>query len=176
MSTAIHTPLSERINFRLVFFICLISIPLGWVGYVFLDSAIHGGVKDLGDGYVEVDLKAMSLFPFDQINGKREDVPSKWRELDGKKVVVYGEMWQPYNAGPTSPAGFQLVYSRAKCCFSGPPQIQHFVQATLKPGANAAYVDNLAKIKGTLHVDVTRDADKVSSVYHIEVESVEEVN
>ena len=66
-----------------------------------VDMQVTGGMKQLGGGYTYVDLKAMSTFTFDQNNGTINDVPAKWRELDGKKVVLHGEMWEPTGAGPT---------------------------------------------------------------------------
>ena len=35
----------------------------------------------------------MSTFTFDQVNGKLEDVPKKWRDLDVQKVILKGEMY-----------------------------------------------------------------------------------
>src|SRR4051812_1092048 len=121
-----RTPLRERLNPRMLFFIALIIALVGHPVYVMIDMQVSGGVKTLAGGYKEVNLKAMSSFTFDQNNGTVEDVPQKWRELDKQKVVVEGEMWSPTGAG-TTVDGFELVYSIAKCCFSGPPQIQHFV-------------------------------------------------
>jgi hypothetical protein len=122
-----------------------------------------------------VDLKAMSLFPLDQINGKIEDVPEKWRALDGQKVIVDGEMWDPLSAG-NKIKGFQLVYSIAKCCFSGPPQIQHFVHARVVNGKSVGYYTGPVRVKGTLHVRMVRDESRITGVYHLDVESVEPVS
>jgi hypothetical protein len=148
----------------------LIGVPTYW----YLDAAITGGVKDVGGGYKEVDLKAMSNFIFDQTSGTINDVPEKWRKLDGQKVILYGEMWQPYQAGD-SVGGFELVYSIAKCCFSGPPQVQHFVKATVVDGKKVGYYDGLVKVTGTLHVDVKKANGKVERVYELDVENVEPV-
>ena len=167
-------PLRERISFRMIFFIAFITLLVGYPVYVLLDMRLSGGVKQLRSGYTFVDLKAMSTFPFDQNNGTMDDVPPKWRELDGKKVVFHGEMWNPQLAGPTV-ENFELVYSIAKCCFSGPPQIQHFVHSTVEKGAKVGYYEGTVEVKGTLHVDVKKDQGKVASVYQLDVESVEPV-
>ena len=90
--------------------------------YWFIEEAITGGIIDRGD-YKEVNLQAMSLFPFDQENGKFEDIPEKWRALDGQKVLLKGEMWAP-NSSSSDISKFDLVYSISKCCNSGPQQIQ----------------------------------------------------
>lgn len=159
------------INIRMIVFaavmVGLISAPV----YMYLDAVVHGGIKQTADG-LEVDLKAMSLFPFDQTNGTIDDVPKKWRDLEGKKVVCYGEIWAPQSAGRYI-SSFDLCYSITKCCFSGPPQIQHFVHCKAVKNADLEYAPNLVKAKGTLHVKVTRDAGKVSGVYWMDVDSIE---
>ena len=168
------TPLRERINLRMIAFIAFIALLVGYPVYVMLDMQLTGGVKAAAGGYTEVDLKAMSTFTFDQANGTINDIPQKWRDLDGKKVILHGEMWQPTGAGPTVD-GFELVYSIAKCCFSGPPQIQHFVHATAEKGAKLGYYEGTVVVKGTLHVNVKKETGRVTSVYQLDVESVNPV-
>lgn len=167
-------PLWERINWRMVFFIGFVVLLVGYPVYIMVDMQVTGGVKQLEGGYTYVDLKSMSTFTFDQTNGTINDVPARWRELDGKQVVLHGEMWEPSGAGPTVD-NFELVYSIAKCCFSGPPQIQHFVHSTAKPGAKLAYYEGTVEVKGTLHVNVKKEAGAVKSVYQLDVESVRPV-
>src|SRR5207249_4376754 len=108
---------------------------IGYPVYVLVDAQISGGIKDAGGGYKQVDLKAMSLFTFDQDNGTIKDIPKKWRDLEGQKVILEGELWSPASAGPHG-ASVQLCYSIAKCCFQGPPQVQHFVN--LAPPSNGS--------------------------------------
>jgi hypothetical protein len=164
-------PLRERFNFRMIFFIAFVLLLVGYPVYWLVKMQVTGGVEKVAGGYTYVDLKAMSTFTFDQANGTIDDIPAKWRALDGAKVVLHGEMWQPTGAGPTV-ENFELVYSIAKCCFSGPPQIQHFVHAKAKPGAKLGYYQGTVEVKGTLHVNVKKDAGAVTSVYQLDVESV----
>lgn len=173
MDSAVKVPLSERINIRMLIFFGVLVLMVGYPVYIYVDSVMHEGIKDVGGGYKEVDLKAMSVFPFDQINGTINDVPEKWRALDGKKVIANGEMWQAQSASRYVDS-FDLVYSITKCCFSGPPQVQHFVHARAAKGANLEYFDGLVRVKGTLHVNVTRDQDKVRGVYWMDVDNVEQ--
>ncbi|MBV8780190.1 MAG: hypothetical protein JO353_02225, partial [Phycisphaerae bacterium] len=140
---------------------------------VYLNSVITGGIQDVGNGVKQVDLKAMSSFPLDQANGQLTDIPEKWRALDGQKVVLYGEMWQPMSTGDNNVKRFDLCYSIAKCCFTGPPLVQHFVQSTAVPGKSLNYYDNLVKVVGTLHVNVKHDQGKVTSIYQLDVENIE---
>jgi hypothetical protein len=167
-------PLGERISLRMIAFIAFIALLVGYPVYVMVDMQVSGGIKPLAGGYTYVDLKAMSTYSFDQVNGTINDVPPKWRELDGKKVVLHGEMWEPMVAGPHVD-NFQLVYSIAKCCFSGPPQIQHFVHAKAKPGSKLGYYEGTVEVRGTLHVNVKKEAGAVTSVYQFDVEDVKPV-
>ena len=164
-------------NLRILLFAALLLVPIGVIGYIAFDAGRSGGVRDRGDA-VEVNLKSLSTFPFDQRNGRLEDVPEKWRDLDGKTVEVVGQMWAPDQIrGPVS--DFDLVYSIVDCCFVGEPQIQHFVQATA-PQADEVRLygqNDFIRVRGKLRVDVTRDdRGNITGVYHLDVEDVEKVS
>src|SRR5436190_18236485 len=98
-AAAYKPPLSQRINYRMIIFLGVILCLVGAPVYIYLDSVISGGVHNRGN-YLEVDLKAISSFPFDQNNGKNTDVPKQWRDLDGKRVTLDGEIWSPNDARP----------------------------------------------------------------------------
>jgi hypothetical protein len=171
----LHTPWYHRVNWRIVIFVIAIGIVVGYPLYIYLDAALSGGIKDAGGGYKEVDLKAMSTFHFPQQDGTINDIPTKWRELDGKKVVLYGEIAPTMTSAGPFIETFQLCYSVAKCCYSGPPQVQHFVDSRPIPGAQLSYASGLVKVKGILHVKVKKGEEKVDSVYQMDVESLEPV-
>jgi hypothetical protein len=174
MESAVKIPLSERINIRVLIFILIVAAIPGYILYIMIDAQVTGGIKNAGGGYKFVDLKAMSSFELDQNSGVITDVPQKWRDLDGQKVILHGEMWQPTSAN-NEVAGFDLCYSIAKCCFSGPPKVQHFVKSKVQQGKSVGYYDGQVEVKGKLHVDVKNDAGKLTSVYQLDVESVEPV-
>lgn len=167
---AAKIPLRERVNFRLIFMIAALTVPLCWAVIVFLEP----DVKDAGGGYKEVNLKAISTFAFDQNYGRLEDVPQRWRELNGQKVILIGEMWITDSLAPEV-ENFELCYSIAQCCFTGPPQVQHFVKSKSRNGPVPRY-PGLVKVSGTLHVNVVASGGKVDSVYQLDVDSVEKVN
>ena len=172
-ATPLETPtptLFQRINFRVIIFAAVVLAIVGFPVYIYVDSVLSGGIHQHGN-YYEADLKAMSDFPFDQESGSLTDVPQKWRALDGKRVVVVGQIWAPGSASPAL-ANFQLCYSIAKCCFNGPPQIQHFVQARAAHGY-VFYADGLVKVSGILHVQVKHDGGKVTQVYSMDVDKAE---
>jgi hypothetical protein len=174
ISTPVKIPLRERINFRLIIFLLVIGTPIVWVVYTFLQAELTHGIQDAGNGYKLVDLKKMSSFDLDQSTGKLSDVPPDMRQLDGKKVVLYGEIWAPDSASPEL-NHFDLCYSIAKCCFSGPPLVQHFVKSKTANGT-VGYYSGLVKVKGTLHVNIIPGVEKIASVYQLDVESVEPVS
>jgi hypothetical protein len=73
-------------------------------------------------------------------------------------------------------SNFDLCYSIAKCCFNGPPQVQHFVKSTVVNGKKVPYYDGLVRVTGTLHVNVkTDELGKVASVYQLDVERVDQL-
>ena len=164
-------PLFQRINFRMIFFGAVVLFLLGSPVYIFLSEKLTGGIRNRGD-YLEVDLKAMSSFEMDQVQATMNDIPAKWRALDGKRVALEGEIYQPFEAGGQV-GGFELVYSIAKCCMSGPPKVQHFVHSKVEKGKKVAVYGGLVRVMGKLHVKLVREEDRVKSIYQLEVESIE---
>jgi len=160
-----------RISIPMIGVIALLAIFVGYPIYIYVDEAISGGIHRAGNSYA-VELKAMSSFALDQVNGTDDEIPKRFRDLDGKSVILCGEMYAPLNAG-SSVQRFQLVYSIARCCFLGPPQVQHFVGATVKSGNSVEYHNGLVRVSGTLHVGVQRNETGVQSVYRLDVERVE---
>ena len=169
-------PLSERINPRMVIFFAVILIPIGYMVYLFADTWRSHGIWDERDSrygsYKKVDLKAMSLFQLNQISATDADIPPEYRALDGKRVMLVGEQYVTAQARGRQ-GEFDLVYSIAKCCFNGPPQIQHFVKCKPMPGKDIETYGGLVKVVGTLHVGVQIENGRVASVYRMDVESVE---
>lgn len=173
-----HVPLRERVNIRILAFSLLIIAPIVWFGFEIVRGRLTQGIEDFGNGLTKIDLKFMSTFPFDGQTGKLSDVPEQFRKLNGNRVVLDGEMWAPNAAGPDVNE-FQLCYSVAKCCFSGPPQVQHFVDSRVTGGGAVPYYSGVkVRVIGTLHVNVKFDPEvqRVTSVYQMDVESVEPFN
>lgn len=162
-------------NLRIVLFALIILVPVAALGYVYWDFQRSGGIQQLPDGYKLVDLKAMSTFVFDQENGTIEDIPEMWRNLDGQKVVLEGEMYSDRSAAGHVEE-FDLVYSIANCCYSGAPQAQHFVKSRPADGGTLKfYRGTPVRARGTLHVDVQKTDGRVTSVYQFDVEELEPI-
>ena len=161
-----------RVNVRLIAFLLIVSAPFVWIVGSAVRHSMSGGVVDRG-GFKEVDLKALGNFPFDGVEGKLEDVPKRFRELDGQKVLLKGFMFSPESAGGRG-RKFQFVYNVANCCFNGEPQVQERVFAYAKKDNIDLYPqDVFAEVTGTLHVRVEKDSltGKITSVYDLDVES-----
>jgi hypothetical protein len=167
-----HKPrLTERINFRILIFSGVVLFLLGTPIYIYLKESLTGGIEQVGD-YTKVNLKAMGNFVFDQNDGTLDDVPQKYRELDGRKVLLEGEIWAPNEAGATM-SQFELVYSISKCCFGGPPKVQERVYAKVPVNMEVPNLTwHYARVLGTLHVDVKKEAGQITSVYTMTVEDI----
>jgi hypothetical protein len=168
--------LLKKINFRVVLLAAIAFLFIGYPFFFWLRDMVGGGIVNHGD-YAEVNLKAMSSFDLDQMNGQVTDVPLRFRQLEGKRVALVGQMWQPNQAGDGTLRYFMLCYNRAKCCFVGPPLAQHFVDSFVKPGVAAYYDDGMVRVWGTLHVHFRRDPTTgvIKAVYACEVDQVDDM-
>jgi hypothetical protein len=177
MDTAVKLPLSQRINFRLIAFLAIPVLLFGWFLYVYLDQTLTGGIADRGD-YVEVkELKAMGNFIFDDLIGTDDDIPQQYRALNGKRVLLTGQLYPEGGAGPEVKR-FQLVYSIAMCCFNGPPRVQERVYVLVPDNLHVANVyDERIRVYGKLDVGCKRDPEtgKVVAVYRMVADKVEPV-
>ena len=165
-------PLSERVNFRLIGFLAVIGALFGWVLWTVLDQRI--AVKH-GDYYF-VDLKGMGNFPFDAVRDTEAAIPKEVRELNGKKVKFYGEMFAPGQAS-TGVREFQLVYSIVECCLGGPPKVQERVFAFVPAEKKLPnYTGRQVVATGTLHIDVKKmgEGEEAVSVFTMDVDEVKE--
>ncbi len=164
-------PLSERINFRMIAVAAVVMFLIGYPVYMYVEAAMNGGVKKVGD-VAEVDLKALGNFPFDEVNGTLKDVPPRYRELDGKKVILQGYPYVTNYAGDEIPE-FQFVYNIAKCCFGGPPKVQERVFAHAPKGGTVPnYSGSFATMEGTLHVRPQVDGGKIVSLYDLDIDKI----
>ena len=174
-------PLSQRINWsmavRVGVVVALVCALVGYALKVTYESVIQGGVVSAGDHY-RVELKQLSNFEMDQSLGTVADVPERFRNLDGKKVVLEGEVAPGGISAGDTVKRFSLCYSVAKCCFGGPPKIQHFV-ACAANGRPMPNYDSAGPVRvyGTLHIKVLKsDADKIDSIFQMDVEHIERIS
>ena len=97
--------------------------------YQSIGDAVTHGIHRRGDLYT-VSLRAMSDFDMDQVNGATDDIPKPFRDLDGKRVMLAGQMWSPFGA-----AGLERFRSGLfdqQLLLQGPAAGSvHFVHATV---------------------------------------------
>ena len=165
----------KRFTLKMILFVGVMLVIFGWpyATYLFIK---FGPPAKQGE-YFEVDLKAMGFFEMDPRTATIDAVPKIYRDLDGKKVVLQGEIYQPI-ALYGKMTGFTLVYELGKrASFHGPPKIQEAVFATVNENANIKYEGTGYdyNVYGTLHVTMKRDAliNEIIEVYHLDVDKVE---
>jgi len=93
-------------------------------------------------------------------------LPDDVTQWNGKLVKVTGFM------NPTAQARnlttFLLVRDRASCCYGKMPQINHYIDVKLKPGATADYSSDPVTIQGVLKVEDRWDGDWQLGLYWME--------
>jgi hypothetical protein len=172
VASDVKIPLRERINFRIIIFAAVVLFLIGTPVYIFLKENLTGGIESVGD-MKKVDLKAMGNFPFDEINGTVNDIPQRYRALDGQKIQLEGQVYDDSEAGDRM-TRFQLVYSIAKCCFGGPPRVQERVWVVVPPDMKVPNVSGgFARATGTLHIDLNRQEGKATQVYTMTLDQLE---
>jgi hypothetical protein len=170
-----RVPITQRINFRMIAVAAVVLFLVGYPIYTYLDSAISGGVHNIGNGMKAVDLKSLGNFPFDEKVGTIKDIPEKWRALDGQKVVLEGFMYAG-NSAADNIHSFQFVYNVAKCCFGGPPRVQERVFTVVPGGTVPYFFGEMVRCTGTLHVAVVKnEAGEANSVYTMDLDKLSEL-
>ena len=160
-----------HLNLRVLVLAGVVLLPIGWMTYTFIVLTIGQGIEQVGD-YKQVDLKAMGNFPFNDRTDGPDQVPEVYRQLDGQKVLLIGQMYSDFAASPRVNR-FQLVYSIQNCCFNGPPKVQERVFCQVPGDKTVPIYDGLSRVYGTLHVRAIREKGMVVSVYDLDVERVE---
>lgn len=181
MEASVNMPVERQTNWSMILRVGIVSVlVLGLVGYamkVTYESVIKGGVINKGD-YYEVELKAMSNFDMDPKLGSVADVQPRFRQLDGKKVLLTGQIAPTgFSAGPEVDR-FQICYSVATCCIGGAPKPQHFVACSVPNGKKVRNYDSSSNVKvyGTLHIKVIKDGGEISSIFQMDVERVDPIS
>ena len=172
MDSAVKVPISGRINLRMILFVGVVLLLVGYPVYWYVESEVTGGVRQAGGLHLRRSESAGN-FPFDSTNGSAKDVPARFRSLDGQKVLLEGEVWVPNEAGDRM-TRFELVYSIQKCCFGGPPRVQErvFVQVP-KQMHVPNLTNNYVRVTGTLHIDPKNDGGQISELYTLSLDRIE---
>jgi hypothetical protein len=169
-----RSPFTERINFRMIAVMAVVIFLVGYPVYQYVSASWSQGIIKHGDVF-SVDLKALGNFPFDDTDGTLNDIPPKWRELDGKRVALEGFMFSTDSASDDV-STFQFVYNITKCCFNGPPKVQERVFAHVAGDKKVPYASQEVRCIGTLRVLINKnEAGKTDIVYAMLVDRVEPI-
>ena len=154
--------------------IIAVATLIGYPAYRVVRAQVTHGIERNGDR-LDVDLKALGNFRFNDQTGTLADVPPEYRLLDGKNVALEGFVYAGRYAGPDNVHRFQFVYDINKCCFKGPPQVQERVFASM--GGQGVSPDPTVEIRliGTLHLTINTDEEtgKILTVCTMDVKGVE---
>jgi hypothetical protein len=177
MSSVIPIPWYQRINLRMLIVGLIVVVPVGAIVYTIVDQMVNKGQWAQNDArygsYTLVDLQQMSSFEMDQTTATNNSIPEDFRKLDGKRVMLKGEMFNGSATGNS--AQMSLVFSIQKCCVGASPKIQHFIKLTAPQGQEIQYYPGLVRVVGTLKVGVEKEGGAIASVYRMTVERVEPV-
>jgi hypothetical protein len=123
-------------------------------------------------GSSPMDVASLGNFTLDQVKGADADIPQSVRELDGKRIILLGEMWQPMSNDNVNVSDFDLMRFAAFHDYQV-PQVQQFVRCKVSSSRKVTYCPNTVTVTGVLHVGIERDGGRISSVLTMEVERVE---
>jgi len=152
------------------FFVCAIVllISCGAIAYRLIPNP---SLRRSGDLW-QVDLRALGDFYFDESNGTIQDVPQKWRNIDGQRIEVHGFPCVTSYAGDLIPE-FQFV-SSFRSEHRGPPHVQEriFAHSTKMKDGMPNYEMQYCKLVGTFHIQPKVIEGKVVCLFTMDVESI----
>jgi hypothetical protein len=107
-------------------------------------------------------LQSLGAFEYKDKMKLPDDI-TRW---NGKLIKATGFI------NPTSQARnltkFLLVKDRSSCCYGKQPQINHYVDVKLRPGATADYSTDPVTIQGVLKIEDRWDGDWQLGLYWME--------
>jgi hypothetical protein len=145
------------------------SLLVGFLIYKIVTS--QHGFETQGQVY-QVDLKQLGEFQFDDLTGTINDIPPRFRDLDGRQIALEGFIF-PLTAESNKIRDFQFVYNVQS---HSPPRVQQRVFCHVVDGTIDAFTDEV-RITGTFHIPLNKDKDtgKIVTVYTMDVNRVEQL-
>ncbi len=170
----VKRPIGERINIRLLIIIVVFASLVGVPVYSLLKIQMSHGIQKNGNR-LDVDLKSLGNFSFNDTTGTINDIPPQYRELDGKEVALEGFAWSGSMASDKVNS-FQFVYNIQKCCFGGPPLVQERVFAIVPGDGISPPWGEEFRLIGTLHINLKKDeVGKIEKLYTLDVKRAEQL-
>jgi hypothetical protein len=96
---------------------------------------------------------------------ERQPLPEKTARWNGKYVEVTGFI-NPMNE-TRNLKKFYLVKDRASCCFGKAPQINHFIDVTMRGGQTVNYSTDPVTVRGVLQVGEVWDGDWLEAIFRM---------
>ena len=120
--------------------------------------------------YYEVVLSALTNFDLNQTNGTDSDIPSNLRALNGRDIVIDGEV-APRGIG--NPGQSFILIGTVRDGHQ--LKVQHFILVDLPAHSQFDSYDSV-RVWGTLHVGIERSNGQITSVFRMQADRVEAVN
>jgi len=161
-------PTRLKINFRLSLFIAVIPALFIWALYAGADMLLSRGSESI-NGPRKVSLEALGDFNFDGDRGAIDDVPARYRKLDGQRVTLEGFMFS--RSGRARVHDFELVGPYE---FHGPPLVQQrvFVHSAVE----LPHIDGECRVVGTLHVRILKnEIGTITSLFTMDLDKCREL-
>jgi hypothetical protein len=118
------------------------------------------------------DVNSLGSFPFDENRNGDDAIPGDRCGLDGRRVVIVGELYVPFWTG-NGASQFQIAEPGSTERRFDPPRVQERVFATAAPEIELpGSTGSTVEVHGTLHVGVEREDGQLASVFRIDVERV----
>ena len=137
------------------------------------------------DGYLPVGFDKLAGFKifliaqmtdpvrFTYVQKLKQPIPGIIKSLDNREVAVKGFML-PLKLENARVAEFLLMRNRSMCCFGIPLQINEWIQVRMKGDGVKSIMDQPLTVYGTLHVgEIVKDG-RISSIYQMDGEKMDE--
>lgn len=129
---------------------------------VLLAAALVGGCSKPPPEGAALAFHTLGAFEYKE----RMKLPADVVEWSGKIVKTTGFM-NPMSQ-TRNLTEFLLVRDRAACCFGKTPQMNHYIEVKLKPGAIANYSSDPVTVQGLFKVEERFDGDWPLGLYWME--------
>ena len=138
-----------------------------------VDGHLQVGFDKLGDFRVFVLHQVTDPVRFTTVQKLSRPIPDSIKSLNNREVAVQGFML-PLKLENARATEFLLMRSRSFCCFGIPLNINEWVHVRMKSGGVRSIMDVPLTVYGTLHVGEIIKNGKLSSIYQMDGEKVEE--
>lgn len=159
---------------RIAIVVGALALVVGWPVYSFISERVTGGVHDRGS-YKEVDVATLASFKLNMRSGTIDDVPARFRALDGQRVRVRGFVHSIVESDGVWTKAFLLASRYQSQWGPGSLDAQERVSVFVPDGRKISVEANKYYwVTGTMHVKVLRDErDGIYRVFAVDLDELE---